>query len=187
MKKFFICLLCALVLGGCQQQETITYSQPEGETADMSGYGGLETEQFISINSYDALALLGDESITTIVYIGYDSCPWCNALVPVLNEVSIEKDMKVYYLDFMAESENNAEQLWEFVDAIGAYGYLSLDDNGDYAISMPAVVYIQKGEVVNYHEGTVSGHDASTEELSEKQEARLTYQLEKEFDSLFEN
>lgn len=152
----------------------------------MNGYKGLVTDRFIDINVDEILAKLNsDKKETFIVYLGYDTCAWCNCLVPVLNDVLIEKDMKVYYMDFHAdENYNNPEGIFALSDICIEAGFIDDSQEQQIAFSFPAILYIKDGKVVDLHSGTVSGHDASLSELSEKQTARLKYLLEKEIGNL---
>ncbi len=182
MKKVIVLLMALMLLAGCNR--TPVYPQPEGQTSDMSGYNGLQSEQFVDID-LDGIMKLLEEKKTAIIYFGYASCPWCNALVPVLNEVSVEKQMKLYYLDWHADINYQNEKIFEIVDICDQAGLVEEHyEDGTGAFYFPSVIYIYKGTPVILHSGTVSGHDGSQGDLSEKQAARLKYMLEKEFDSL---
>ena len=182
MKKILILLAVLLVLVGCQGNNG--YPQLEGETADMSGYNGLVSEQFVVIN-IDRVLKLVEEKKTGIVYLGYSSCPWCNCLVPVLNEVSLARKMRVYYLDYHAEDNFENPKLFDLVDLCDQAGLITEHgDDNTAKFYFPTVIYIQNGKIVDLHSGTVAGHDAQSGQLSEKQRARLQYMLEKEFDAL---
>ena len=120
---------------------------------------------------------------TFIVYFGYEDCPWCNCVVPILHEVSIEKDMPVYYMDF-----NNSVNK-ENVSGMKQISELCGNDQqglkeGQFAFFFPTVLYIKQGEVYKVHVGTVSGHNGFVDPLTEKQKERLAYQYNKEFEGL---
>ena len=158
------------------------YQQPSTPISDMSGYNDLQTEQFHDITIKEILAF-ADEKATAIIYCGYDSCPWCNCLVPVLNDVSIEKDMQLYYMDWM--NDINKQDNQDMLDLVAYCGdLLDKNEDGDPVFFFPCVLYIKNGSVFNIHVGTVSGHDATSSQLSEKQQARLRYNLNKEFNAI---
>lgn len=180
MKKLLIVLLAFLLIG-CSKQ--IEYDYPTGEVADMTGYNGLVSQQFYKC-TVDELFELVEAKKTIVVYFGYDSCVWCNCLVPVLNEVSIEKEVPVYYINHHDTANYENIEGMEKVNEL-LKDFLSTDEDGKLAFYFPTVVYIQLGEVIDVHVGTVSGHDATESGLSEKQAARLKYVLEKQFDGLF--
>ena len=60
----------------------------------------------------------------------------------------------------------------------------AIDEEGNPCLYLPSILYIREGMLIDIHVGTVSGHDASVMGLSEKQRARLVYNLEKEIDAL---
>jgi len=180
MKKI-LCLLLVLLLAGCGKE--VVYDYPQSAISDMSGYNGLVTNQFYD-ETIDHFLTMASEKKTAIVYFGYDSCVWCNCVVPVLNEVSIEKDIPVYYVDYHATENYENKEGFEKVNEL-LKDFLDTDEQGELAFYFPTIVYLQEGTVIDVHIGTVSGHDATVSGLSEKQTARLKYVLEKQFDGLF--
>ncbi|MDO4377730.1 MAG: thioredoxin family protein [Erysipelotrichia bacterium] len=180
MKKFCLILVLLLLLLGCQ--EKIVYDSPQTSVSDMSGYG-LQSEQFYTLTIEEFLDLIAQKK-TIIVYFGYEGCPWCTDLLPILNEVSIEKGLLLYYIDFHDEKNMNDIEGLEKIEELAA-DLMEEDEQGQLKLYFPTVYYVQKGTIIQLHQGTVSGHDASLNDLTEKQKARLKYNLEKEFDNLF--
>lgn len=180
MKKI-LCLLLVLLMSGCSSK--IEYDAPSSAISDMSGYNGLITQQFYD-ETVDHFLQMVEQKKTAIIYFGYDSCVWCNCVVPILNEVSIEKQLPIYYIDHhKSVNSDNVEGMKQVNEVLK--DFLDRDDTGELAFYFPTIVYLQQGVVVDVHIGTVSGHDATVSGLSEKQAARLKYVLEKEFDGLF--
>ena len=182
MKKVIVLLVVLITLCGCEKK--IEYDYPDSAIADMSGYEQLEeTEQFYQLTIEEFISLI-DSKKTVIVYFGYETCPWCNDLLPVLNEVSLEKELPIYYIDFMSEeNKDNIDGLEKIKSLCGSL--LEEDEEGQLKLYFPTIFYVREGQIIYLHEGTVSGHDASKSALTEKQRARLKYNLEKEFDNLF--
>ena len=170
-----------LLLAGCTTDKGYEYPQPSGTLSDMRLYD-VADGQFYDI-AVDEILTLIEEGRTAIVYMGHATCNWCQALVPVLDEVSREKDMKMYYMNFDSRvNYDNAEGIFRIVDMLTEAG---LNDAGDEdTFYFPTILYIRQGKIINAHQGTVNGHDADVAPLSEKQRARLVYQLEKEFDGM---
>lgn len=181
MKKLLIVFIILTLLCSCTKK--VIYDDPQGNISDMTAYNNLQTDRFYDLTIDDFLDLIEEEK-TFIAYFGYEECPWCNDLLPTLNEVATEKDLKIYYIDFHAqENMDNIEGLEKIKDL--SADYLQQDEQGQLKLYFPTVFYVRKGKIVELHQGTVSGHDASKNELTEKQQARLKYNLEKEFDNLF--
>ncbi|MGI6607363.1 MAG: hypothetical protein ACOX1F_00060 [Erysipelotrichaceae bacterium] len=182
MKKLFILVILVLTVSGCQKEKIIEYQKPTGTVSDMSGYQGLVSEQFYDITVDEVLEKI-ENGETFIVYFGYVECPWCNCVVPVLNEVSVENDMPIYYLDFHSSvNSENASGMREISEFCGN-NQQGLKE-GQFSFSFPTVLYIRKGELYDVHIGTVYGHNGFTDSLTEKQRERLTYQYNKEFTGL---
>lgn len=182
MKKLLIMLLLLFVISGCQKEKLIEYVKPTGTISDMSGYEGLVSEQFYDITVEEILKKIANKE-TFIVYFGYENCPWCNCVVPVLNEVSIENEMPIYYMDFNNSINNENIEGMKQISEICGYDQTGLKE-GEFAFLFPTVLYIRQGEVYKVHVGTVSGHNGFEDPLTEKQIERLKYQYNKEFEGL---
>lgn len=65
----------------------------------------------------------------SFVYIGRESCPFCREFVPMLNELLLKSNNKVYYLDTESDSKN--PRIQEF------YQKFSID-------GVPALLYFKK-------------------------------------------
>ncbi len=180
MKKIIVLFLIVFLVGGCGSNE-VTYDQPTGTISDMSDYG-IESENFYDI-TYSELFDLLDEGKTTIVYLGHAGCAWCEDLVPVLDEVCSELEMKVYYLNTLSdENFNDDEGLAKLIELCAEFTTES--DDGEAVIWAPSVIYIQKGEIIGLKEGTVNTYDAYQRDMTEKETARLKYNLNKGFESV---
>ena len=180
MKKLLIVLMAVVILSGCQKRKTIDYQQPSGTVSDMSGYG-IEDGNFYDISISETLSFF-DTDTTTIIYLGRDNCDWCLELIPVLDEIINEKEMKVYYLDILAQGEDELARLSELAER--CRDYVEIDEEGDPVLRAPSILYIREGKLIMFHEGTVNTHDARERRMTEKELERLRFNLRREFDSL---
>lgn len=181
MKK--ILLVCTLLLSmfavtGCNKA-------PENQ-ADMSTYSALTDKDHVYVkeNLTDLYEDITTTKETYLLYIGFTNCPWCQELVPVLNEVAKENSLSVYYVDInsLSSEENNT------LDSLKAY--LSdwlYKENGESVLYVPDVAFIKDGQLVGNHIGTVSGHDAYAEKMTDEQKAELKQQLQDLIDGKTEN
>ena len=180
MKRFVVLALIVVLLTGCQKKNTVEYDQPTGQLSDMSGYG-IEDGNFYDITVLELLEIFNNNK-TVIVYMGRTNCEWCQALMPYLNEISTENELKLYYLDILAQDDDNMAHIDEVAEKCREF--VEIDSEGAPILRVPSVLYIQEGKVVNFHEGTVNTHDATAREMTEKEVERLKYNLRKEFDSV---
>ena len=85
-------VLCTLLTGCAKDNRydgVINYIDIVSEKADMSGYERLTDEDhvFEKIKMSDVVRMF-EEGGSGLVYFGYTHCGWCNAAVPVINEVA---------------------------------------------------------------------------------------------------
>ena len=179
MKKLFICLLCVLALLGCHRKEVI-YDQAEGEAADMSWYG-ISNDNFRCCDITVFQQLVADGK-TTIVYLGYENCPWCRELCPMLNEFLREYQFRAYYYDIELGENGNAENLQIIEDTVKEL--LETDSEGKPILYSPTIIYLQYGKPIVLHEGTVNSHNARERKMTEREVERLRFNLRKEFETL---
>ena len=179
MKKLFICLLCVLALLGCHRKEII-YDQAEGEAADMSWYDiSNDNFRYCDITVFQQLVADGK---TTIVYLGYENCPWCRELCPMLNEFLREYEFRAYYYDIELGENGNAENLQIIEDTVKEL--LETDSEGKPILYSPTIIYLQYGKPIVLHEGTVNSHNARERKMTEREVERLRFNLRKEFETL---
>ena len=156
--------------------------------SDMSGYEAFEAGDqtvFASMTVADIAAEMKAGS-TFAVFCGFADCPWCNALVPYLNDVALERGVRVGYLDTRADpawqSNTDIADYDLFVDLFGSY--LSDDDEGAPHLYTPFVIFIRGGEVADIQDGTVPSQEDAHDALSAEQEAELVQALNGKFDQL---
>lgn len=117
------------------------------------------------ISAKDAVDLI--ENKTGIIYIGYKECPWCQQLVPLLNEVAKEDKIKnIYYIDnfynMRPDKNENPEDEEEYNKLVNLLGdeivEMKSEESEFNIIRVPLVLFVKKGKIVDYHKGTYEGH-----------------------------
>ena len=63
---------------------------------------------------------------------------------------------------------------------------INTDVDGEKVFYFPTIMYIQKGVVMGLHIGTVNGHNAREEKMTESQLKYLNYLLDESFKALTE-
>lgn len=158
------------------------------------------------ISAEDAIDLI--ENKTGIIYIGYETCPWCNALVPLLNEVAKEDEVEtIYYIDNFYnmrpdknENPENVEEYNKLVDLLGdEIVEMKSGENEFNIIRVPLVLFVINGEIVDYHKGTYEGHNLKEkidkngntvkylEELTENQKQEIKNTLDEKIRKVYSN
>ncbi|MGY3765576.1 transporter [Vagococcus vulneris] len=104
------------------------------------------------------------------IYIfGFEDCPWCQQLYPVLDKVLSEYNEKAYYVD--THKENFTGQ-----DRENLKKYMHEKTKFDDTV-VPLIVMISEDGTYQYHVGTLEGHDAPKEQLTVSQENELKNNL----------
>ncbi|MDD2627318.1 MAG: thioredoxin family protein [Clostridia bacterium] len=110
---------------------------------------------------------------TGIVFFGFPSCKWCQAYVPVLNEVAVENGInKIYYYNIREIREENTDEYKNIVKIIS--GYLDDDENGNKRIYVPDAYFVKGGIIKG------NNNDMSTITSAIKVEEYFTEDIRKE-------
>lgn len=128
---------------------------------------------FVYTSSEDIIKIL--ENGTGVVYLGFPECKWCQAYVPMLNEVAKEEGIeKIHYLNILEDRKNNTSDYQRIVEILG--DNLLYDDEGNHRVYVPDVTIINKGEIV--------GHDNESSLVTEADGTPETYWTTEKKDSL---
>lgn len=141
-------------------------------------YSGVSKENKFEYASIDEILKIIDNG-TGIIYFGFPSCPWCQAYVPVLDEVAREQNIeKVYYYNPKEIRKNNTEEYKKIVAVLG--DYLENDKDGNKRLYVPHVFAIKEGKVIgeNNDMSTMSG-DNTKEYFTSERRSQLKTTLTK--------
>lgn len=141
-----IIIFLAIILVGCNKNKETDAQKFSKEYPTVTEYN-----YFVYRNSDEIVKIL--ENGTGVVYLGFPECPWCQAYVPLLNEVAdIEGLEKIYYYNILESRKNNTSDYQKMVDILSKY--LQYDDEGNKRIYVPAVIFVSKGEIVGFDDET---------------------------------
>ena len=117
---------------------------------------------------------------TGIVYLGFPECQWCQAYVPMLNEVATELGVeKIYYYNIKQARSDNTEKYQRIVELLG--DNLLYDEEGKRRVYVPDVSVVQEGVVVghNNESSVVTEEDGTPKEYwTEERKEALKLNLE---------
>lgn len=95
----------------------------------------------------------GDEIVdilehgTGVVYLGFPSCPWCQAYVGYLNEAANEVGLdKIYYYNIEQDRKDNTELYQKLVSILSTY--LQFDGEGQRRIYVPNITFVVDGKII---------------------------------------
>lgn len=167
-------VVAACFLAACAGPNKSLTSLDAYPASDMSSYDCARdytaTYQFVDMTVADIIAEM-DAGSTFIVYAGYNHCPWCNSILNHLNDLAIDRDFKIGYLNTRAKAEwqSNLDITDYDVFAQRFASVLPDDDEGRKHLYVPHIFFIQKGQVVADHPGTVPSQEDSNTPLTEAQ------------------
>ena len=159
------------------------------EPSDMSGYAAFENYDgelcFVDMTVEDILAL--KEAGESFAFVAtFSTCPWCNMILPALNEAALQAGMQVGCLNTRKDpswtSNLDITGYDHFAEAFA--DYLSYDSNDRLHLYTPHVFFIRDGEVTNEHQGALPEIEDPYAVLTDRQEERLEYIFGEGFKSI---
>ena len=158
------------------------------EISDMSGYGVDEIKDsnvFRSMTVKD-MAKEMDNKNTFAIYFGFNNCPWCKRILPVLNDMAKKEGMEIGYMDTRKDpswsSNLDIDDYDKFVEIAGSY--LDTDSDGKKHLYVPHTFFIKNGEVVYSHEGVADNLEDPKGELSEDMKESIRNAVREGFDKM---
>ena len=119
------------------------------------------------------------ENGTGVVYLGFPECPWCQAYVPVLNEIADMEGLEtISYYNIYDDRKNNTTEYQKIVSILS--DYLPYDDDGNKRVYVPAVIAVADGEIIGYDDETAKdtlGYDTPDEYWTEERVLNLKKKL----------
>lgn len=136
-------ILSVLLLTSCKGKETISDSKKFA-----SEYTQVQEYNVFTYRSEDEITKILEHG-TGVVYLGFPECPWCQAYVPILNEVAdIEGLDKVYYYNILKDRQDNTEFYQKLVSILS--DNLRYDEEGNKRIYVPAVISVVEGKITGF-------------------------------------
>lgn len=191
MKKIWMAAVCALMmLAGCTKQPEVQFKEydvPEGDiktielmnvAVDMSGYRGFtDKEHVYRRTTMKESFRLVDEQASGILYFGYDTCPYCLQVVPILNDLAKKYNQTVYYIDVYHTTDTISDA--DIDRYLTVYRDFLLEDEGEPVFYVPQVFVIVNGQIIDGHTGAVDSFEPSVQtSMTAEQTEELTYLLE---------
>ena len=150
MKKkllLIIPLVLTFILVGCTKEGIETDSEKFAKE-----YNTVTDDNYFVYRNIDEIIKILEHG-TGVVYLGFPECPWCQAYVPMLNEVAdIEGLEKIYYYNIYEDRKNNTDSYQKIVNIIG--DYLQYDDEGNKRIYVPAIIVVSEGKIIGFDDET---------------------------------
>jgi len=141
---------------------------------------------FVYRNADEIIKIL--EGGTGIVYLGFPECPWCQAYVPMLNEVAKEEGVeKIYYFNIREDRQENTKDYQKIVKLVK--NYLMKDDEGNERIFVPDIYAIKDGKIIAHNNETsvIDSDITPAEYWSDTKKSQIKKTFKSMIDSVYSN
>ena len=119
------------------------------------------------------------ESGSGLIFLGFQQCPWCQRLAPIVDDAAKAEGLdKIYYLDIRHARETNDATYKKLVEKLKPH--LRTDENGQPRVYVPDVTALKDGRVVGHflQETTADGEKATPDTYwTKERRARAVEQL----------
>lgn len=172
-------LVACILLAVNKEKEVETDSEKFAKEYTLVG----EENLFVYRDIDEIIKIL--ENGTGVVLLGFPECPWCQQYAVYLNEVAKDLDFeKIYYFNILNDRKDNTEKYQEIVSLIGEH--LQYDDEGNKRVYVPAVIAVNKGEIVGFDDETAwdtKGFEKPEEYWNDEEVTDLKTKLETMFNA----
>lgn len=138
--------VAGLVLASFLMMYAVIGGQETDAERFASEYSSVEKDNvFVYRTGEEIVDIL--EHGTGAVFLGFPSCPWCQAYAGYLNAVAKEKDFSpIYYYNIEQDRADNTELYQKLVSILSSY--LQYDEEGKHRIYVPNVTFVIDGKII---------------------------------------
>ena len=146
--SILLCLTLTLALSSCEKEDHI-----------MENYPGLtDNKHIIKELSLKEVTEKVSNKETFVLVFGFSECPWCQAIMPELNEVGKKLSLDTVYYCNIKDGRDNPDSK-DRIYYLGLHEYFNdIVDAEKNRINAPTVIKVNSGNLVGYHIDTVPSH-----------------------------
>ena len=135
----------ALIIIETTRYERMSYKTPDSVLI-AEKYPGLSSDNLYTYKNTTEIKQILEHG-TGLVFLGFPSCPWCQAYAPMLDKLAKEYGLEeIYYYDIAEDRANNTEFYQSLVALLG--DYLQYDNVGAKRIYVPNATFVINGEII---------------------------------------
>lgn len=153
-------MICAmLIFTGCAADTSASSAAVTSEAEET-----VLSEEYEQLSEDNAFEVIAKEDLkdfidhgTGILFLGYPACPWCQAYLPMLDEVLKAEDMQAYYYNIRVDKDSDRDfydeiaQLLIDKNATNQDDIVQYDNDGKMVIYMPLTLFIEHGGIKQYN------------------------------------
>ena len=183
VNKVLLCLISLVCLIGIYIVVTKIGESKDNKKFASEYTNVTEDNVFVYRTASEIIDIL--EGGTGVVFFGFPECKWCQAYVPILNEVAKQKEVEeIYYLNILKDRKENTKEYQRIVELLS--DVLDTDSEGKTRVFVPEVIVVVDGKVLGHNNDTSLINDSSiipdnywTTEKKEELENSLTVMFSK--------
>lgn len=164
IRKYFAALLAISLLTGCtgtdepEKAEAIETEEPAVKENIADQYEKLNEDNHFEVTEKETLTSILSHG-TAAVFLGFPECPWCQAYIPLLEEVLAEQDALCSYYNIYNDKGSDREFYDSVADLLVSQNdtgtdIIDYDNDGKPTIYMPLVLFVEKGRIVAFDNET---------------------------------
>ena len=138
--------VAGLVIASCLMIYTVIDNQKSDAARFAAEYSNVAKDNPFVYRTGDEIVNILEHG-TGVVFLGFPSCPWCQAYAGYLSEVAIDKGLdKIYYYNIEKDRTDNTELYQKLVSILNPY--LQFDEEGNRRIYVPEVAFVVDGKII---------------------------------------
>ena len=140
-----ICAIITAVLLVAATKEIVKATFSDAEKF-ASAYTEVEADNIYKIRTAEETIKILEKG-TGVVFIGFPSCPWCQAYAPMLNDLAKEHGLtEISYFDIKGDRKENTDNYKKIVSLLS--DYLQIDEEGNDRVYVPEVAFVINGTLI---------------------------------------
>lgn len=149
--KYYKLIIIFMIILSCF---FLIYTMTINKYADMSKYKTYSSDMDNMYINYSVKQLDKDinDKKSRIVYFGFNDCPYCNDLLPILTDINSHFKQEIYYIDTRKnpnwKSNLDIDDYDLLLTHIGKY--LNKDEDSKLHLYVPTIIFINEGKIIKF-------------------------------------
>lgn len=149
--KYYKPIIIFIIVIGCF---FLIYNISSNKYADMSKYKTYSTDMNNMYINYTVKQLDKDinNKQSRIVYFGFNDCPYCNDLLPILTDINSHFKQEIYYIDTRKNPDWKSNLDIDNYDLLLTHigKYLNKDEDNKLHLYVPTIIFINEGKIIKF-------------------------------------
>ena len=149
--KYYKLIIIFMIILSCF---FLIYTMTINKYADMSKYKTYSSDMDNMYINYTVKQLDKDinDKKSRIVYFGFNDCPYCNDLLPILTDINSHFKQEIYYIDTRKNPDWKSNLDIDDYDLLLTHigKYLNKDEDNKLHLYVPTIIFINEGKIIKF-------------------------------------